>query len=285
MTRRTLVTASIPRSGNVYLVTLLSACLDGRGREGGPGAWVCPRGAACCERLPCTQKRWRPLAIVRTHDERLDFRQDADALYVVQYREPLGHFLSRAELAVEHDARFADRDAAYHAWWAATVADYAVGFLERWMAAPDPARAVIPYERLQSDPARETGALLERLGISVDAERVASSVAEQSGQRARWRVKKSEQPAYRARDTSQSDILPLRLAKAYEAHVRARTPFIAWPEPTTLLEPDAGFDALAATAHALRLAPRGTVVEATTDNPYARRFLAKHARGRGRAEP
>ncbi len=99
MTRPTLVTASIPRSGNVYLVSLLSACLDGRGREGGPGAWLCPRGAACCETLPCTQKRWRPLAIVRTHDERLDYRQDAGAVYVVQYREPLVHFLSRAELA------------------------------------------------------------------------------------------------------------------------------------------------------------------------------------------
>jgi hypothetical protein len=58
----------------------------------------------------------------------------------------------------------------------------------------------------------------------------------------------------------------MALAKAYEAHLRARTAFVAWPAALSPLEPDPAFDALVADATRLRYKGFGESVPAATND-------------------
>lgn len=134
---------SMPRSGHHLLMEMLLAYF---GRD---LAYCEFYGPGCCKAMPCTRP-YHPLLgnrffIQKSHD--LDFRDpiDPEALYIIQYREPIAriqsnwdHFLhvrKDQEDTPEAFRRFALAETRYH-----------IRFWKKWLEEPPPRSVVLRYE-------------------------------------------------------------------------------------------------------------------------------------------
>src|SRR5690242_4261834 len=151
--QKALIGASIPRSGHHFLQTLLSHYF-------GEEMFYCEfySRADCCRNVPCTRHGAHLFTYQKSHDRKGEVRKDVeDALYVIQYREPVGEAVSDRELdMIDHVGR---RSLNYrlsydhYVWWLAVKAAYYRDFHDKWFEPRLDNAVYLDYAWLSSDPA------------------------------------------------------------------------------------------------------------------------------------
>src|SRR5262249_12953662 len=127
---KSLIGASIPRSGHHFLQRILSGYFGDSLRY---CQWYGPRD--CCRQVPCIRTD-HEVIYQKSHD--LDFelpRDVAKALYIVQYRPPVPEALSDRELMTDtfaHESFEYRRTRESYAWWLASKAAYYRRFHDKW---------------------------------------------------------------------------------------------------------------------------------------------------------
>src|SRR5689334_18446600 len=100
--QKALIGASIPRSGHHFLQKLLLHYF-------GDELFYCEYYSRndCCRNVPCTYPGPHLFTYQKSHDRQGEVRKDVgDALYIIQYREPVGEAISDRELdMIDHLGR------------------------------------------------------------------------------------------------------------------------------------------------------------------------------------
>lgn len=220
---RSLIGASIPRSGHHFLQTLLSQYF-------GDEMFYCEfyNQADCCKSVPCTRRGAHAIVYQKSHDRQGELRKDvSDALYIVQYREPVGEALSDRELdTIDHIGR---RSLNYrltpdhYAWWLASKAVYYREFHDKWFAPRLDNAVYLDYSLLSSRPVAAIAAIVERVEGPVDERRIEAAVEASSSMRAGVSPRKGG-AAYSPRSIEDSRFFERDLLGAFESYVLARCP-------------------------------------------------------------
>jgi tetratricopeptide (TPR) repeat protein len=221
---KALIGASIPRSGHHFLQTLLS-------RYFGDQMFYCEfySRSDCCRNVPCTRQGGYPLTYQKSHDRKGEVRKDVeDALYIIQYREPVGEAVSDRELdMIDHVGRKSlnyRMSYDHYVWWLAAKAAYYRDFHDKWFA-PRLGNAVyLDYASLSSDPAAAIESIARRAAGSVDQTRIAGAVDEVASRRAGVGPRGAQPGVYVPRKAEDSAFFDRDLLAAFEDYVVERCP-------------------------------------------------------------
>jgi len=274
-----IICETLPRSGHNVLYAMLAAGLGER--------LVYERRAGAEARKTPYTRTPGGLTILRTHDPQLDDPTDcAGALYVIHYRDPLGHVLSYAEHAKRTSGDFAPGDGDHMTWWLAMQASRMIAFLEKWMP-PAPNRVHLRYDQLVADPADAAARVVARCGYVADAQGLARA-AGRMPQRVARPIDRPDRkpPRYVPRNMNESPVIGRVNAGLFSAAVRARTAFVDWPpDPWHTGEPDPAFlrtvDLMRALAWPTAALPDPGLIGEAEASPNARvRKIARRARSR-----
>lgn len=161
---------SMPRSGHHLLMEMLLAYF---GRD---LAYCEFYGSGCCRAMPC-QRAYYPLLgnrffIQKSHD--LDFRDPIypDALYIIQYREPIARIQSNWDhyLHVRQDQE--DTPEAFRRF-ALAETRYHIRFWKKWLDQPPPRSVVLTYESLVRAPAEAISLVVALIDPSAKLDEIA----------------------------------------------------------------------------------------------------------------
>jgi hypothetical protein len=214
-----LIGASIPRSGHHFLQSLLSHYYGGK-------LFYCEvyNRADCCNAVPCVRGRASSVTFQKSHDRQGEVRSDAgEALYIVQYREPVGEALSDRELDLND--RLGRKSinyrlsADYYSWWLSLKASYYRDFHDKWFAPKLPNAIYLDYASLASDPGRAIGDVISRATGGVSEQRIASAIQEVSAVRAGSVHRKRKGTPFEPRNIEDSPYFDRELLAAFEAYV------------------------------------------------------------------
>jgi hypothetical protein len=222
--QKALIGASIPRSGHHFLQTLLSHYF-------GDEMFYCEFYSRkdCCRNVPCTRRGTHILTYQKSHDRKGEVRKDIeDALYVIQYREPVGEAVSDRELdMIDHVGRRSvnyrmSND--YYVWWLALKAVYYRDFHDKWFA-PRLGNAIyLDYASLSADPAAAISDIARGATGSADDGRIARAVDEAASTRAGVGRRKAEPGVYVPRKVEDSPYFDRDLLTVFEDYVLDRCP-------------------------------------------------------------
>ncbi|HEY1960893.1 MAG TPA: tetratricopeptide repeat protein [Rhizomicrobium sp.] len=222
--QKALIGASIPRSGHHFLQTLLSQYFRDE-------MFYCEfySRADCCRSVPCTRRGSHFLTYQKSHDRKGEVPKDIEeALYVIQYREPVGEAVSDRELdMVDHVGRKSLHYRMSHdhyAWWLAVKAAYYRDFHDKWFT-PRLGNAVyLDYASLSSDPAGAIATVAHAATGEVDQARIERAVDETASTRAGVGPRSAQPSAYVPRKVESSPYFDGDLLAAYEDFVLDRCP-------------------------------------------------------------
>ncbi|HKO20100.1 MAG TPA: hypothetical protein VJU82_14555, partial [Acidobacteriaceae bacterium] len=222
--QKCLIGASIPRSGHHFLQTLLSQYF-------GEEMFYCEfySRSDCCRNVPCTRRGPHLLSYQKSHDRKGEVRKDLqDALYIIQYREPVGEAVSDRELdMVDHVGRKSlnyRMSADYYVWWLALKAVYYRDFHDKWFA-PRLGNAIyLDYAALAANPAAAIAMIARRATGAADEGRIAGAVGEAASMRAGVAPHKTQPGTYVPRKVENSPYFDHDLLAAFEAYVLDRCP-------------------------------------------------------------
>jgi len=213
---RILVGASIPRSGHHFLADMLTAYY-------GEDLYYCEyyTPKSCCRSMPCTRRGKHRIVYQKSHDQ--DFSLAADekeALYLIQYRQPVPEALSDRELDLKEGSgrpRLAYRKTrAGYLNWLARKAIYYRKFHDKWIAGNIPNAIYLDYGELAADPKKFLRAIVERTTGDADDARL-NAVIEKT------RAPRSN-PFFKPRVIADSPYFDAKLLGALEAWVLQRCP-------------------------------------------------------------
>lgn len=214
--RKSLLGASVPRSGHHFLQRILCFYF---GTDMHYCEWYGPPD--CCRQVPCTRIGYRA-TYQKSHDWDFTLRQDVDdGLYLVQYRHPIPEALSDRDLMRDSIAGPSfnyrlTRD--HYGWWLAAKAIYFRKFHEKWFERRPPNAVYLNYDALTQEPADTIAPIIEWVDGSVDPERLAGAIAEASPSRS------SGAEAYKPRVIEDSAYFDRELLGAFEAYVLQHCP-------------------------------------------------------------
>jgi hypothetical protein len=140
-----------------------------------------------------------------------------------------------------NDREFRRKDRDFLEWWAVLQASKVIAFLTKWIRPNEPHRIAVEYNALVADPKNCILPIFEYFGKDLDAAKLENVLAAISDERAPGPGSRGPIERYKARDLTVSAILPKPLVRAYGDLVRARTPFVAWPEIGLDVEPSTTF--------------------------------------------
>ena len=219
-----LVGTSIPRSGHHFLQSLLAHYY-------GDDLFYCEvyARANCCNTVPCVRGRASSVTFQKSHDRQGEVRSDAgEALYIVQYREPVGEALSDRELDLND--RLGRKSinyrlsADYYSWWLSLKASYYRDFHDKWFTPKLPNAVYLDYASLATDPGRAIGDIIGRATGDVSEQRVASAIQEVSAVRAGSVHRKRKGTPFAPRNIEDSPDFDRELLAAFEAYVLESCP-------------------------------------------------------------
>jgi hypothetical protein len=180
--RRSLIGASIPRSGHHYLARILNFYF---GNEIHYCEWYGPPD--CCRQVPCTRPGAYRAVYQKSHDWDFSLTQSVrDALYLVQFRQPVPEALSDRDLLQDSfgspslNYRLTRE---YYGWWLATKAVYYRKFHEKWIRNPLPNAVHLDYDALLLRPEESIAPIVQWVSGSVDSERLSKAIAQASPSR------------------------------------------------------------------------------------------------------
>jgi tetratricopeptide (TPR) repeat protein len=214
-----LIGTSIPRSGHHFLQSLLAHYY-------GDDLFYCEvyARANCCNTVPCVRGGARSVTFQKSHDRQGEVRTDAgEALYIVQYREPVGEALSDRELDLND--RLGRKSinyrlsADYYSWWLSLKASYYRDFHDKWFTPKLPNAVYLDYASLAADPGRAIGDIIGRVTGDVSEERVASAIQEVSAFRAGSVHRTRKGTPFAPRKIENSPDFDRELFAAFEAYV------------------------------------------------------------------
>jgi hypothetical protein len=219
-----LVGASVPRSGHHFLQSLLAQYY-------GSELFYCEFYSRpnCCNAVPCIRGNNCSVTFQKSHDRQGEVRTDAgEALYIIQYREPVGEALSDRELDLND--RLGRKSinyrlsADYYAWWLVHKAGYYRSFHDKWFI-PKIANALyLDYASLAADPGGVLGCIAAKTSGAVSERRISLAVEEVSAVRAGAVHQKREGTPFAPRNLEESPHFDRELLSAFEAYVLERCP-------------------------------------------------------------
>ncbi|MBV9571527.1 MAG: hypothetical protein JO056_09845 [Alphaproteobacteria bacterium] len=221
---KALIGASIPRSGHHFMQSLLSHYF-------GPDLYYCEvyTRADCCHQVPCVRGAGRTAVYQKSHDRRGEIPKDvAEAIYVIQYREPVSEALSDRELDLSD--RLGRRSLNYrlstdhYAWWLAGKAAYYRNFHDKWFSPRVENGVYLDYAFLSGNPHAALTSIAQVTAGRADEFRVASAVERAGSVRAGAVHRKSDPAPYTPRKIEDSPHFDRELLAAFEAYVLQRCP-------------------------------------------------------------
>jgi tetratricopeptide (TPR) repeat protein len=216
-----LVGASIPRSGHHFLVEMLTAYY-------GEDLYYCEyyTPTNCCKSVPCTRRGEHRILYQKSHDR--DFSLAAsvqEALYLIQYRQPVPEALSDRELDLKGDPgrlRLAYRKThAGYLNWLANKAIYYRKFHDKWIAGKLSNAIYLDYAELVADPKIFLRDIVERATGDADDARLDAAID-------KTRSPRSNAP-FKPRIISDSPYFDAQMLGAFEAWVLERCPLFNFP--------------------------------------------------------
>ena len=222
--QKALIGASIPRSGHHFLQTLLSHYF-------GEEMFYCEfySRSDCCRNVPCTRRGAHLITYQKSHDRKGEVRKDVgDALYIIQYREPVGEAVSDRELdMIDHVGRKSLHyrlSSDYYVWWLALKALYYRDFHDKWFA-PRLGNAIyLDYAALSADPAEAVATIARSALGRTDDARLVRAVEMAASTRAGVGPRKAEPGAYVPRTVENSPYFDRELLGVFEDYVLERCP-------------------------------------------------------------
>lgn len=213
-----LIGASIPRSGHHFLADMMTGYF---GRD----LYYCEfyTLATCCKQVPCTRRGRYKYVYQKSHDRDFKLAPDvADALYLIQYRHPVPEALSDRELdikdAIGRPSLNWRRTRDGFTQWLAAKAIYYRKFHDKWMAKRLGNAIYLDYVELASRPEEKMREIAERVGATLDAERLGDVVERSGGKRG------GGAESYKQRVASESPYFDAELLGAFEDWVLTRCP-------------------------------------------------------------
>jgi FkbM family methyltransferase len=182
-----LIGASIPRSGHHFLAALLQSYY-------GDDLSYCESYTApgCCRVTPCTRGGYHSIIYQKNHDFDFSLPKDIqDALYIVQYREPLGEVLSDLELELKNGSdlnRPYYNTTDHYMWYLALKAAYYRKFHDKWISHKVENAVYVDYADLVKNPAGATTDIIRRASSNVDESRVGKIISEARAETFKLRV-------------------------------------------------------------------------------------------------
>ena len=213
---RILVGASIPRSGHHFLADMMAAYY-------GDDLYYCEYYTlpACCKSVPCTRRGGHRIIYQKSHDRDFALPADvADALYLIQYRQPVPEALSDRELELQD--RLGRPNLAYRQTragymnWLAGKAIYYRNFHDKWIARRLPNAIYLDYAELAADPRMFLKTIVENTTGAADDGRL-DMVIEKT------RAPRSNAP-FKPRVVADSPYFDKDLLSAFESWVLERCP-------------------------------------------------------------
>lgn len=221
---KALIGASIPRSGHHFMQSLLSHYF-------GQDLYYCEvyTRADCCHQVPCVKGAGHAVVYQKSHDRRGEIPNNAkEAIYVIQYREPVGEALSDRELDLSD--RLGRRSLNYrlstdhYSWWLAGKAAYYRDFHDKWFAPRVENGVYLDYAFLSGDPQAALTSVAQKTAGVVDEFRVGRAVEGVGSVRAGSVHRKTDPAPYVPRKIEESPHFDRELLAAFEAYVLQRCP-------------------------------------------------------------
>lgn len=213
---KALIGASIPRSGHHFLQRVLSLYF---GDQLHYCEWYGPPD--CCRQVPCTRTGYRA-TYQKSHDWDFSLAQHVDqALYLIQYRHPVPEALSDRDLmrdSINSPSYNYRLSREYYGWWLAGKAIYYRNFHQKWFAKHQTNGVYLQYDALTRKTAETVSPIIEWVDGSVDAEKLAGSIAEARQSRG------SSREAYKPRVIEESAYFDRDLLAPFETYVLDRCP-------------------------------------------------------------
>jgi tetratricopeptide (TPR) repeat protein len=221
---KSLIGASIPRSGHHYLQNMLS-------RYYGDELYYCEfyNPPSCCKTIPCTSRGQHVVSYQKNHDRDLTVPQNIEgALYIVQYRHPVPEALSDRELDLRDGAGRRSvhyrRTHSYYLWWLAIKAVYYRRFHDKWLARRHPHAVYLNYDDLVRDPASALRSIIGVVSGSVDEARLSGTIDQSSMTRVSAGRLGTGAGRFSPRVVEKSEHFDPDLLGAFEAYIIERCP-------------------------------------------------------------
>lgn len=221
---KSLIGASIPRSGHHFLQRMLSLYF-------GDQIYYCEVYSQpnCCKQVPCTRRAGHRVIYQKSHDRDFSLNPGvASALYLVQYRHPVPEALSDRELDLRDGLGRRSlnyrRTRNYYGWWLASKAHYYRRFHDKWFAKRVPNGAYLDYAELAANPMATVGPIIDWVDGNIDTEKLERVVAQASGSRAMAPSPASQLASFTPRVVEASPHYDPDLLKPFEAYVLHHCP-------------------------------------------------------------
>jgi tetratricopeptide (TPR) repeat protein len=218
---RILVGASIPRSGHHFLADMMTAYY-------GDDLYYCEYYTlpSCCRSVPCTRRGNHRIVYQKSHDR--DFSLAAgvqEALYLIQYRQPVPEALSDRELELKEkpgrpSLAYRQTHAGYLNWLA-SKAIYYRKFHDKWIAGKLPNAIYLDYAELASDPKKFLKLIVEQTTGDPDDARLDAVVEKTRSPRSN--------ASFKPRVIADSPYFDAQMLGAFEAWVLERCPLFNFP--------------------------------------------------------
>ena len=213
---RILIGASIPRSGHHFLADMMKAYYR-------DDLYYCEYYTlpTCCRTVPCTRRGGHRIIYQKSHDRDFALPPDvADALYLIQYRQPVPEALSDRELELQDklgrpNLSYRMTHAGYVNWLAGKAIYYRK-FHDKWMSRRLSNAIYLDYAELAGNARTFLKAIVERTTGAADDRRL-DMVVEKT------RTPRSN-ASFKPRVISESPYFDKNLLGAFEAWVLERCP-------------------------------------------------------------
>ncbi len=219
---KSLIGASIPRSGHHYLQRILSLYF-------GHDLYYCEFYSQknCCKTVPCNRGGEHRVIYQKSHDREFTLTTgEADSLYIVQYRHPVPEALSDRELdlrdAIGRRSINYRLTREYYGWWLASKAVYYRNFHDKWLVSRLSNAAYMDYAALAEDPATLIAPVIHWATGDVDTAKLAQAIAQASLTRAA--AQNVEAAVFKPRIVANSPHFDPDLLGPFEAFVIAHCP-------------------------------------------------------------
>jgi tetratricopeptide (TPR) repeat protein len=217
--RKTLIGASIPRSGHHYLARILNVYFENQIHY---CEWYGPPD--CCKQVPCARPGGFRVVYQKSHDWDFTLTQAVSgALYVIQCRHPVPEALSDRDLLTDSfggpsiNYRLSRE---YYGWWLATKAIYYRKFHDKWIDNAPANSVSLSYEALLKDSVAALEPIIGWAAGKIDRERLRAAVATASPARHAG----PNAPIFTPRAVETSRHFDRDLLAPFEAYVLERCP-------------------------------------------------------------